>query len=170
SDLDPGQARKAVRITLAELVDPLIGDLHRALDAHVAAAHRRQQGALDAGAVHLGDVVLDLDAADITRVLAGLAAEPVVGGDLAGIEFRRREDVRDDVDGFIGHDALQSLLQGPTTVPGGKAATWRAISPGVVIQTLSRRAAIWASTRRNWRIRCGWPVRKVWSEAAKTCG
>ena len=51
--VDAGETGKAVGMCCADLGDALVGDLERTLDVQVARAHRDEQRALDAGAVHL---------------------------------------------------------------------------------------------------------------------
>ena len=97
--IDAGEAGKAVRIALHRLVDLLVGDFGRAAHAQVAATHGNQEGALDAGAVHLLDVLLERQAPPVALLDPHLVTEVLIGGRAALGDDLRRVHVDDNVDG-----------------------------------------------------------------------
>jgi hypothetical protein len=83
----------------ADVGDALVGDFEGAADFQVAAADGDQQGAFDAGAVHLFQIGLDRDAFAHVVGHADLGFESVVQAGLAVAHFFGREEVADDIDG-----------------------------------------------------------------------
>ena len=97
--IDAGEAGKAVRIVLYGSMYFLVGNFSRAADAQVAAAHGNQQGALDAGAVHFLDVLLERQASPMALLDSHLVAEVFIGGSTALGDDLRRVHIDDNVHG-----------------------------------------------------------------------
>ena len=92
-----GKPGEALWISRADLSNALIWDLERAAHIQVATAHGDQQGPLNAGAIHLRQIVLDGNTAALLLRHADLRFEHVVDASLAVPHLLRREEIADDV-------------------------------------------------------------------------
>ena len=96
----PCEAGEAGGVALADFVDPFVGNLERAGEAHVARPHRDHQRKLDVGAVHLFDVIVDGDAAAHFCRHPDLVLEDLVDPGLTLLHLLRRVRIDDDIDRF----------------------------------------------------------------------
>src|ERR1700759_5558523 len=77
----------------------LIRDFRRASNPQVAATHGSQERALDAGAVHFLDVLLESEATPMTPLDSHLVSKTLVGGGAAFGDDLRRVHVDDNIHG-----------------------------------------------------------------------
>ncbi len=96
--VDARQSGKTIRVSLADSIDLLIGNVNRAAHMQVAHPRSREERALDTGLVLLLDVLLDRKAIPDLRVHANLRLEPLVDGVKAVGDDVGRVEVRDQID------------------------------------------------------------------------